>query len=161
MWLVQVWEVEEGKHSPGNVLHTIGWPLDRNTYGGSFLYHMKDRQVTYCCSASLMSFLSLVKPLQLFKGHFLGISIFHFLKARFPNVSISAGPSCTVSGLTILGISYIGNIAKVGNIGQTVHSVLCMGTSKSDAIYVIHISINQYLKPCLKVLIFSSDLESS
>jgi len=44
----QVWEVEEGKHKPGDVLHTIGWPLDRNTYGGSFLYHMKDRQVIGC-----------------------------------------------------------------------------------------------------------------
>ncbi|XP_020094638.1 electron transfer flavoprotein-ubiquinone oxidoreductase, mitochondrial isoform X2 [Ananas comosus] len=42
----EVWEIEEGKHDPGSVLHTIGWPLDSNTYGGSFLYHMDDRQVS-------------------------------------------------------------------------------------------------------------------
>lgn len=42
----QVWEVHESKHKPGAVLHTLGWPLDQKTYGGSFLYHMKDRQVT-------------------------------------------------------------------------------------------------------------------
>lgn len=42
----QVWEIEEGKHNPGAVLHTLGWPLDQKTYGGSFLYHLKDRQVT-------------------------------------------------------------------------------------------------------------------
>ncbi|KAK8945250.1 hypothetical protein KSP39_PZI007734 [Platanthera zijinensis] len=41
----KVWEIEEEKHDPGAVLHTIGWPLDRSTYGGTFLYHMKDRQV--------------------------------------------------------------------------------------------------------------------
>lgn len=35
----EVWEVAPERHRPGHVLHTIGWPLDRRTYGGSFLYH--------------------------------------------------------------------------------------------------------------------------
>uniref|UniRef100_A0A803Q2Z8 Electron transfer flavoprotein-ubiquinone oxidoreductase n=1 Tax=Cannabis sativa TaxID=3483 RepID=A0A803Q2Z8_CANSA len=42
----EVWEIDEGKHKPGFVLHTMGWPLDRKTYGGSFMYHMNDRQVS-------------------------------------------------------------------------------------------------------------------
>ncbi|XP_058094222.1 electron transfer flavoprotein-ubiquinone oxidoreductase, mitochondrial [Magnolia sinica] len=42
----EVWEIDERKHKPGFVLHTLGWPLDSKTYGGSFLYHMKDRQVS-------------------------------------------------------------------------------------------------------------------
>ncbi|CAN4123900.1 unnamed protein product [Withania somnifera] len=41
----EVWEIDADKHQPGSVLHTLGWPLEQNTYGGSFLYHMKDRQV--------------------------------------------------------------------------------------------------------------------
>ncbi|PHT25016.1 Electron transfer flavoprotein-ubiquinone oxidoreductase, mitochondrial [Capsicum baccatum] len=41
----KVWEIDADKHQPGSVLHTLGWPLDQKTYGGSFLYHMKDRQV--------------------------------------------------------------------------------------------------------------------
>ncbi|KAG8369484.1 hypothetical protein BUALT_Bualt14G0018500 [Buddleja alternifolia] len=41
----EVWEISADKHQAGSVLHTIGWPLDPKTYGGSFLYHMKDRQV--------------------------------------------------------------------------------------------------------------------
>ncbi|KAL6343354.1 hypothetical protein AAG906_022937 [Vitis piasezkii] len=45
MCLVQVWEIDEAKHKTGTVLHTLGWPLDHRTYGGSFLYHMNDRQV--------------------------------------------------------------------------------------------------------------------
>jgi electron-transferring-flavoprotein dehydrogenase len=41
----ELWEVDASKHEPGKVVHTIGWPMDRQTYGGSFLYHMEDRQV--------------------------------------------------------------------------------------------------------------------
>src|SRR5919205_2501590 len=36
----ELWEIEPAKHHPGKVVHTIGWPLDRNTYGGSWLYHL-------------------------------------------------------------------------------------------------------------------------
>src|SRR5438445_11552235 len=43
--LKELWEVKAERHSPGLVLHSAGWPLDAGTYGGSFLYHMEDRQV--------------------------------------------------------------------------------------------------------------------
>ena len=36
----EVWEIDPAHHIPGMVEHTIGWPLDRCTYGGSFLYHL-------------------------------------------------------------------------------------------------------------------------
>ena len=40
----ELWRVEPGKSQPGLIQHTVGWPLDRATYGGSFIYHMdKDR----------------------------------------------------------------------------------------------------------------------
>ncbi|RZB62767.1 Electron transfer flavoprotein-ubiquinone oxidoreductase, mitochondrial isoform B [Glycine soja] len=42
----EVWEIDEKKHQPGAVIHTLGWPLDHKTYGGSFLYHMKDKQIS-------------------------------------------------------------------------------------------------------------------
>nr|XP_043611160.1 electron transfer flavoprotein-ubiquinone oxidoreductase, mitochondrial [Erigeron canadensis] len=42
----EVWEIDASKHKPGAVVHTLGWPLDHKTYGGSFLYHMQDRQVS-------------------------------------------------------------------------------------------------------------------
>jgi electron-transferring-flavoprotein dehydrogenase len=35
----ELWEVEPSKSRPGLVVHTAGWPLDADTYGGSFLYH--------------------------------------------------------------------------------------------------------------------------
>ena len=41
----ELWQVDAAQHQPGLVVHTIGWPLDRTTYGGSFIYHLEDRQV--------------------------------------------------------------------------------------------------------------------
>lgn len=41
----ELWEIEPSKSKPGLVIHTAGWPLDSDTYGGSFLYHMANHQV--------------------------------------------------------------------------------------------------------------------
>jgi len=38
--LKELWEIKPEKHQPGLVIHTAGWPLDAQTYGGSFLYHL-------------------------------------------------------------------------------------------------------------------------
>jgi electron-transferring-flavoprotein dehydrogenase len=43
--LKELWEVKPEKHVPGLVVHTAGWPLDNDTYGGSFLYHLENNQV--------------------------------------------------------------------------------------------------------------------
>ncbi|MBM3599297.1 MAG: electron transfer flavoprotein-ubiquinone oxidoreductase [Alphaproteobacteria bacterium] len=41
----ELWEVQPEQHQQGTVVHTIGWPMDWGTYGGSFLYHLENRQV--------------------------------------------------------------------------------------------------------------------
>ena len=43
--LKELWQIDPAKHQSGLVVHTAGWPLDRATYGGSFLYHMEDNLV--------------------------------------------------------------------------------------------------------------------
>lgn len=44
--LKEVWEVPEGQHHKGAISHSVGWPLDKNTYGGTFMYHFGDRLVS-------------------------------------------------------------------------------------------------------------------
>jgi len=44
--LKELWEVPAGKHKPGLVQHTMGWPLEDKTGGGSFLYHFGERLVS-------------------------------------------------------------------------------------------------------------------
>ncbi|ORF06562.1 electron transfer flavoprotein-ubiquinone oxidoreductase [Snodgrassella alvi] len=41
----ELWSIAPEKSKPGTVIHSIGWPLDRKTYGGSFLYHLNDNKV--------------------------------------------------------------------------------------------------------------------
>jgi len=41
----ELWEVRPEVHQPGLTLHTVGWPLSHDVYGGSFLYHLENNQV--------------------------------------------------------------------------------------------------------------------
>uniref|UniRef100_A0A671SLD0 Electron transfer flavoprotein-ubiquinone oxidoreductase n=1 Tax=Sinocyclocheilus anshuiensis TaxID=1608454 RepID=A0A671SLD0_9TELE len=40
--LKELWVIDEKKWRPGRAEHSVGWPLNRNTYGGSFLYHLNE-----------------------------------------------------------------------------------------------------------------------
>ena len=42
--LKELWQLDPAKHKPGTVIHTAGWPVDRRTWGGSFIYHLVDNQ---------------------------------------------------------------------------------------------------------------------
>ena len=44
--LKELWEIKPENHNLGNIIHSIGWPLDNNTYGGSFLYFLEKNQVS-------------------------------------------------------------------------------------------------------------------
>ena len=41
----ELWEVDPAQSKPGLVVHTAGWPLESDTYGGSFLYHLGNNLV--------------------------------------------------------------------------------------------------------------------
>lgn len=41
----ELWQLPDDRFAPGTVIHTMGWPLDRDTFGGGFIYGMKDRIV--------------------------------------------------------------------------------------------------------------------
>ncbi len=42
----EIWEIDPAKHQAGKVVHTVGWPLNAKTYGGSWLYHFENNQVS-------------------------------------------------------------------------------------------------------------------
>lgn len=41
----EIWDIDPNKHQPGLVLHSAGWPLDKNTSGGGYLYHADNNQL--------------------------------------------------------------------------------------------------------------------
>jgi electron-transferring-flavoprotein dehydrogenase len=68
----ELWEAAPGRHVPGLVVHTAGWPLDSDTYGGSFLYHLEDRQIAVGFVVGLAyrnPYLSPFEEMQRYKTH--------------------------------------------------------------------------------------------
>jgi len=41
----ELWQLPEGRVEPGLIQHSVGWPLDSGTYGGSFLYHLDNNRI--------------------------------------------------------------------------------------------------------------------
>lgn len=41
----ELWEIKPELHEAGKVIHTVGWPLDQQTYGGSFIYHQQNHRL--------------------------------------------------------------------------------------------------------------------
>ncbi|MCK0196412.1 electron transfer flavoprotein-ubiquinone oxidoreductase [Ancylobacter sp. 6x-1] len=68
----ELWQVAPEQHHPGLVQHSFGWPLDGTTGGGSFLYHLEDRQVAVGFVVHLNytnPYLSPFEEFQRFKTH--------------------------------------------------------------------------------------------
>ena len=70
--LKELWEIRPGQHRQGLVVHTAGWPLGTDTYGGSFLYHLENHQVSIGFVVGLAytnPYLSPYEEFQRFKTH--------------------------------------------------------------------------------------------
>ena len=68
----ELWEIDPNKHKKGEVLHTAGWPLSNDTYGGSFLYHLDQNQIAIGFVVGLdyqNPYLSPYEEFQRFKTH--------------------------------------------------------------------------------------------
>lgn len=68
----ELWEVPKANHKPGFVMHTIGWPMKSDTYGGSFIYQFGENLMAYGYVVGLdykNPFLSPFEEMQRFKTH--------------------------------------------------------------------------------------------
>ncbi len=68
----EIWEIKPEHHKTGHVVHTMGWPLDCATYGGSWLYHMENNLVSigYVVGLDYQNpYLSPFETMQLHKTH--------------------------------------------------------------------------------------------
>ncbi|MEO6967174.1 MAG: electron transfer flavoprotein-ubiquinone oxidoreductase [Rhodanobacteraceae bacterium] len=65
--LKELWSVPAGRTQPGKITHTIGWPLDDKTYGGSFLYHLDKDRVAIGFVAGLDYIAPMFKPWEAFQ----------------------------------------------------------------------------------------------
>jgi len=68
----ELWEISPDQHQLGKIVHTVGWPLDHHTYGGSFIYHLENHQLAIGFVVGLdyqNPYLDIFEEFQRFKLH--------------------------------------------------------------------------------------------
>ncbi len=91
----ELWEIDPVKHKPGLVIHTTGWPLGPDTYGGSFLYHFDNNQVVVGFVVGLGYSNPYLSPFEEFQRYKTHPSIRPFLEG---GKRISYGARATTAG---------------------------------------------------------------
>lgn len=145
----EIWEIPKEKHQEGLTVHTIGWPLDSNTYGGSWLYHAANNTVSIGYVVGLdyhNTYLSPFEEMQRFKTH---PAIRTLLEG---GKRISYGARTLVEGgyqslpkLTFPGGMLVGDTAGFLNVPKIKgnHAAMKSGMIAAEA-------LAEYIKPDLK-----------
>jgi electron-transferring-flavoprotein dehydrogenase len=116
----ELWEVRPENHRPGLVVHTIGWPLDSRTYGGSFLYHLENNQVAVGLVVGLdyeNPYLSPFEEMQRLKTHPALRGTFEGgRRISYGARALNEGGFQSIPGLTLPGGALIGASAGFMNV---------------------------------------------
>jgi electron-transferring-flavoprotein dehydrogenase len=137
----ELWEVPADQHQPGRVVHTAGWPLDSGTYGGSFMYHMKDRQVAVGFVVGLgytNPYLSPFEEFQRFKLHpAIRPTFERGRRICYGARAITAGGLQSLPTLVIAGGALIGDEAGFLNASRIKgnHAAMKSGMLAADAVF--------------------------
>jgi electron-transferring-flavoprotein dehydrogenase len=137
----ELWEVQPEKHTPGQILHTIGWPLDSKTYGGSFLYHLADNQVAIGFVVGLdyqNPHLSPYDEMQRFKTHPAIRSVFEGgRRISYGARTLSEGGFQSMPGLVFPGGALMGDGAGFLNVAKIkgTHTAMKSGMLAAEAAF--------------------------
>jgi electron-transferring-flavoprotein dehydrogenase len=137
----ELWEVEAAQHHPGRVIHTIGWPLDNRTYGGSFLYHLENRQVAVGFVVGLdyqNPYLSPFEEFQRFKTHPQIRPTFEGgRRVSYGSRAITEGGFQSLPKLTFPGGLLVGDTAGFLNVPKIkgTHTGMKSGITAAEAVF--------------------------
>lgn len=139
--LKELWQVDPAKHQAGLVVHTVGWPLDARTYGGSFIYHLEDNQVALGFVIGLdyqNPYLSPYDEFQRFKTHpsirptFVGGK-----RIAYGARALNEGGLQSIPSLTFPGGALIGDCAGFLNVPKIkgTHTAMKSGMTAAEAAF--------------------------
>ena len=137
----ELWEIDEAKHQPGLVMHTAGWPLDTKTYGGSFMYHLDNRQVTIGFVVGLGYTNPYLSPFEEFQRYKTHPAIRTFLeggkRVSYGARAITAGGPVSLPKLVFPGGALIGCDAGFLNAARIKgsHTAIKSGMLAAEAAY--------------------------
>jgi electron-transferring-flavoprotein dehydrogenase len=137
----EVWEIPEENLKPGLIQHTFGWPLQSDTYGGSFLYHMKPNKILIGFVVGLdykNPYLSPYEEFQRFKhnpaisSHLEGGECVSYGARVINEGGLQSVPKLTFPGGMLIGCSAgFLNVAKV----KGTHTAMKSGMVAAEATY--------------------------
>ena len=136
----ELWDVAPAQHEPGKVVHTIGWPVDSKTYGGSFIYHMENNQVAvgYVVGLDYQNpHLSPFQEMQRFKTHPAIRPLFEGGKRlAYGARALAEGGFQSIPKLVFPGGALIGDTAGFLNVPKIkgTHTAMKSGIVCADAI---------------------------
>lgn len=153
--LKEVWKVPDAVHQPGTVIHTVGWPLDTATYGGSFIYHWSENRVSIGLVIGLdykNTWLNPFGELQRFKTHAMVRPLLEGAeRIAYGSRALNEGGWQSLPKLTFPGGALIGcsagfvNVPKIKGIHNAIHSGIlaadaCIETlsTASESIIELH-----------------------
>ena len=126
----ELWEVDPSTHQAGLIIHTTGWPMDANTYGGSWLYHLGGNQVSVGFVVGLdyqNPYLSPFEEMQRFKTHPEIRTVFEGgRRIAYGARAISEGGYQSLPKLTFPGGLLVGDTAGLLNVPKIKGSHMAM-----------------------------------
>jgi len=137
----EIWEVKPEVHDAGKTLHTIGWPLKSDTYGGSFLYHNENNQVAVGFVVGLdykNPHLSPFEEFQRFKNHPQIRPIFEGgTRISYGARAISEGGLQSIPKLTFPGGLLVGDTAGFLNVPKIkgTHTAMKSAMLAAEAVF--------------------------
>ena len=139
--LKELWEVPAAQHKPGLVLHTVGWPLDDKTGGGSFMYHWGDRLVSVGYVVHLNYKNPYISPFDEFQRHKLHPEIAQYIsggkRIAYGARAITEGGLQSVPRLAFPGGALIGCAAGFVNVPRIKgsHNAMKTGMMAAEAAF--------------------------
>jgi electron-transferring-flavoprotein dehydrogenase len=152
----ELWEVDPAKHKLGRVMHSMGWPLDSSTGGGSFLYHLENNQVVVGFVVHLNyvnPYLSPFEEFQRFKHHPAVKSLFEgSRRVSYGARAITEGGLQSIPKLVFPGGALIGCSAGFMNVPRIKgsHNAMKSGMLAAEAAFAAvnagraHDELNDY-----------------
>jgi electron-transferring-flavoprotein dehydrogenase len=137
----ELWEVPAAQHQPGLVIHTVGWPLPTDTYGGSFLYHLEINLVAVGFVVGLDYSNPWLSPYEEFQRYKLHPAIRPHLEGgrriSYGARSLAEGGFQSLPKLTFPGGALVGDTAGFLNVPKIkgTHMAMQSGLVAADAVY--------------------------
>ncbi len=150
----ELWEIPEELHQSGKVIHTIGWPLDNKTYGGSFIYYFEKNllEIGFVVGLDYQNpYLNPYEEFQRFKMHpAIAPLLEKGKRICYGARALNEGGWQSIPKLTFAGGLIVGDAAGFLNVPKIkgIHTAMKSGMVAAESIFPL--LTNNEIKECIE-----------